>query len=122
MLLAKGLSQEDKLFNKIGLYNYIVNPHLLIEQGGLLAVSTEFLIKNRLDNMAIVLGESGNYWQFLSLLCHFDGNLPIEIYEECGFDEKTLYTTNNNLITKINYKENMITFYQKDILIYQLQY
>ena len=68
--------------------------------------------------MAIVLGESGNYWQFLSLLCHFDGNLPIEIYEECGFDEKTLYTTNNNLITKINYKENMITFYHEKFFTY----
>ncbi len=118
LLLAKGLSQEDKLFNKIGMYNYIVNPHLLIEQGDLLSVSTEFLIKNRLDNIAIVLGESGNYWQFFSLLCHFDGNLPMEIYEECGFDEKTLYATNNNLITKINYKENMITFYHEKFFAY----
>ena len=118
LLLAKGLSQEDKLFNKIGMYNYIVNPHLLIEQAGLLSVSTEYLIKNRLDNMAIVLGEFGEYWKFLSLICHFDGNLPIEIYEECGFDEKTLHTANKNLITKINYKENLITFYHEKFFTY----
>ena len=118
LLLAKGLSQEEKLFSKVGLYNYIINPQLLIEKAGLLSASTEFLIKNRLDNMAINLGKYGEYWEFFSLICHFDGSLPKEIYETCKFDEKILYEANNNLITKINYKENLITFYHEIFFTY----
>ena len=118
LLLAKGLAQEDKLFNKIGMYNYIANPNLLIKKASLLSASTEYLIKSRLDKMVVTFGECNNYWEIFSLICHFDGNLPREIFEECGFDKKILYEANNNLITKINYKENLITFYHEKYFSY----
>lgn len=113
LLLAKDLSQEDKIFNKTGEYNYIINPHLLIERATLLSVSTKILIENRLNNMSKEVENVAVYWSFFALICHFDGNLPIEIYEECKFDEKLLYITNSNLITKVNYKENLISFYHE---------
>ncbi len=113
LLLAKGLSQEDELFYKTGNYQYIANPHILIEQSKKLSISTEQLINNRLENMTIGTDASEIYQEFLSLICLFDGNLPIEIFEACGFDKKTLLVTNANLITKINYKENIITFYHE---------
>ena len=64
------------------------------------------------------IGESKEYLEFFSLLCHFDGNLPIEIYEACGFDNKILYVANNNLIIKVNCKENIITFYHEKFFLY----
>lgn len=118
LLLAKDLSQDDKIFDKIGENNYIINPHLLIERAALLSVSTKFLIENRLDNMSKEVENIAEYWSFFALICHFDGNLPMEIYEECKFDEKILYIANSNLITTVNYKENLITFYHEKFFVF----
>lgn len=120
LLLAKGLSQADKLFYKIGNYQYITSPHILIEHSKKISVSTEQLINNRLENMAMNTDEVPLYQEFFSLMCLFDGNLPVEIFEECGFDKKTLLVTNMNLITKMNYKENIITFYHEKFFAFFL--
>lgn len=121
LLLAKGLSQADTLFYKIGNFQYIVNPHILIEQSKELSVSTEQLINNRLENMSMDTEKVQLYQEFFSLICFFDGNLPIEIFEECGFDKKILLITNTNLITKINYKENIISFYHEKFFAFFLR-
>ena len=113
LLLAKDLSQDDKLFGKIGENNYIINPHLLIERAAQLSESTKFLIDNRLDNLSKEVDNIAEYRSFFALICYFDGNLPMEIYEDCKFDEKILDISNKNLITLTNYKENLITFYHE---------
>ena len=118
LLLSKSLSQQEQLFKKIGDFNYITNPQLLITHAKLISVSTEYLIKNRLENLATDCDKCTDYWPFFSLICYFDGNLPIEIYDKCGFDENLLYTTNNNLITKVNCKENLITFYHEKFFVF----
>lgn len=113
LLLAKELSRNDKIFNKIGNYRYIINPHILIETAKEIALSTEQMINNRLKNMDINVDDQQCYHEFISLICFFDGNLPVEIFEKCGFDKKILLVTNKNLITTINYRENIITFYHE---------
>lgn len=121
LLLAKDLSQDDKLFEKIGENNYLINPHLLIERAARLSESTKFLIDNRLNNLSKEFEDVTEYRSFFALICYFDGNLPMKVYEECKFDEKILAVSNNNLITKTNYKENLITFYHEKIFTFFLE-
>lgn len=120
LLLAKEFSQEDSLFCKIQNNQYIVSPHILIEYSKRVELSTEQLINNRLENMAVNADDQQVYHDFFSLICLFDGNLPVEIFEECGFDNKILLVTNMCLITKVNCRENVITFYHEKFYVFFL--
>lgn len=64
LLLAKEFSQEDSLFCKIQNNQYIVSPHILIEYSKRVELSTEQLINNRLENMAVNADDQQVYHDF----------------------------------------------------------
>lgn len=119
LLLSKTLSQTDGLFNRIGENQYIKNIALFSEKLSIVSASTNAIIENRLANLDKINEESEqNYLELFSLIFFFDGNLPMEIFEHCSFNKEMLSLSNNNLLTKINYRENIITFYHEKIFLY----
>lgn len=119
LLLSKTLSQSKGLFNRIDEYQYINNPTIFSEKTSVLSASTNMIIENRLDNLKeINNGSMEVYMELFSCITFFDGNLPMEIFEKCDFDKEKLCLSNQNLLTKINYNENIITFYHEKIFSY----
>lgn len=118
LLLAKNLSQQNSVFYRIGNYKYIADPHTLIENIKKLSISTEYLINNRLDNIRLNTDKLDELQALFALLCFFEGNLPMEIFDACGLDQGVLSSANKNLITKIEHKENIITFYHEKFYVF----
>ena len=119
LLLSKTLSQTEGLFNQIGEYQYIKNTNLFSKKASIISASTDAIVEIRLDNLhKINICTWEAYMELFSLIFFFDGNLPMEIFEECNFNREMLSLSNENLLTKINYKENIITFYHEKIFSY----
>jgi len=119
LLLSKTLSQTAGLFNQINGEQYVKNAKLFSEKVAAISMSTDKIIENRLANL-----KTSNYdlieefRELFSLIYFFDGNLPMEIFEDCAFDKEILPLLNENLLTKINHSENIITFYHEKIYLY----
>lgn len=119
LLLSKALSQIDGLFNRIGEYQYIKNPSLFSEKFSIISISMDTIIENRLDNLKKDIRCSMEvYMDLFSLISFFDGNLPMEIFEKCRFNRDMLSLSNKNLLTKVNFRENIICFYHEKIYMY----
>lgn len=119
LLISKSLSQTDGLFYKIKGEQYIKNTTLFSQKISIVSASTDAVIENRIANLKeINTGILEEYIELFSLIFYFDGNLPMEIFEYCGFKKEMLFLSNQNLLTKLNYSENSINFYHEKIYSY----
>lgn len=119
LLLSKTLAQTDGLFSKINGEQYIKNAALFSKNVSVISVSTDKIIENRFENLKTSNSDlMKEYRELFCLIYFFDGNLPMEIFEACAFDKGILPLLNENLLTKINHSENIITFYHEKIYVY----
>ena len=115
LFFSKKIAQQKNIFGQTNGERYIEKPDILM------SLFEELILNDKTDfykSSKYIYNNYSDYHELFELIVLFEGNMPLPLAIQCGFDEKTLKMLIDNLVLRYGSKKEIICFYNDQLLNY----